>query len=395
MGFNFNIGYNSYQPLSVERDRSGNWFYTMFSSKAKHKFFASDKDKIKAVLSNPYLMKCFALNADLFSIGRVDSANGEKTDVLKTIKSQPNFTQTWAQFFWDYEFYIGIGTAYLWKPYKAQGLNDTYPIQWLNPAKIDWDVSLTDKLKDLILTGKSLRELRTQTIKYNLDNGTTKLIPLDEIYQFYDLSNSMTDNFMRGASRLDSLYKTISNTEIAMDAKSKNLEYSKKFMVNGNNSIENISELPMGDEEKISIEAIANSSKDVHAVKTPITISRFVDDIANLGLDNSLNSDYLTIGTTLGIPKELLDVSIAGKNGSTYENQQKAIGRHVEYSLKPKANNLMEGFKMIFGLDLVMTWEHLMFNQVFEKEKAETVKIRLENAILAKENDLKLEDYEY
>lgn len=39
-----------------------------------------------------------------------------------------------------------------------------------------------------------------------------------------------------------------------------------------------------------------------------------------------------------------------------------------------------------------MTWEHLMFNQVFEKEKAETIKIRL-NAILAKENNLKLEDY--
>ena len=55
----------------------------------------------------------------------------------------------------------------------------------------------------------------------------------------------------------------------------------------------------------------------------------------------------------------------------------------------------MEGFKMIFGIELVMTWEHLMFNQVFEKEKAETVKIRLENAILAKENNLKLEDYEY
>lgn len=61
----------------------------------------------------------------------------------------------------------------------------------------------------------------------------------------------------------------------------------------------------MGDEEKISIRSIANSSKDVHAVKTPITISRFVDDIANLGLDSSLNSDYLTIGSTLRPPKEL------------------------------------------------------------------------------------------
>ena len=49
----------------------------------------------------------------------------------------------------------------------------------------------------------------------------------------------------------------------------------------------------------------------------------------------------------------------------------------------------MEGFKMIFGLDLAMTWEHLMFNQVFEREKAETVKIRLENDILAKANNFK------
>lgn len=393
MGFNFNIAFNSRQPISVERDSSGNWFYTLFSSKANHGKLANDADKLNAVLSNPYLMKCFALNADIFSIGRVDSGNNQ--DFLPTVKQDPNFRQSWSQFMWDYMFYVQLGTAYLWKPYTTNNLNDNYPIQFLNPANIDWNSSLVDKLKDIILSKGSLRELRKEKIKYNLGNGKTIRIPLDEITPLFDLTNS-TGNAYQGASRLDSLFKIISNTEQALDAKSKNLEYSRKFIVNGNNELSNVSELPMSSDEKASIEKIMSSKKDIHAVKTPININRFVDDIASLKLDESLNSDYLMIGTTLGIPKELLDVNIGGKNGSTYENQQKAIGRHVEYTLQPKAKNLMEQMERLFGLkDLVMTWEHCSFNQVFEAEKQANIKLMLENAILAKANGLNIKDYEY
>ncbi len=41
-----------------------------------------------------------------------------------------------------------------------------------------------------------------------------------------------------------------------------------------------------------------------------------------------------------------------------------------------------------------MSWSHLACYNVFEVEKQNVVTLKLNNAILAKENDLKIEDYE-
>jgi hypothetical protein len=378
MGFNFNFGFGNNTPQIIERDSSGNIFFEIFSGTQASKF-KSEQDKINTVLSNPAVLKVFALNCDLFSLGKIND------DFLYTQRKKPNFKQNWTQFLWDYMFFTQLGTAYLWTPNNK--LNETSPIQWLNPANIEFDTNLIDKINNLILSNITYKELIKGTIKYNFGN-TTKLIPLSEITPFYDLTNSVSDNSFKGISRIDALYKIISNSENALNAKSINLEFSQKFVASSKS--ESLESVNMTDTEKQSIEGIVRSNKTVHAIKKPIDIKRFVDDIARLKLDECFYNDYFMIGSMYGIPRDVLEANL---KGSTYENQEKAVNRHVEYVLKPKGQMLTDSFEDLFNYsDLVMSWEHLSFNQVFERERQEVIKLKLENEILAKENNINLNE---
>jgi hypothetical protein len=392
MGFNFNIGFNSSMPSSVERNSDGSFFFETFTSDARHNRLLTERQKLNAVLSNPAVLKVFTINCDLFSMGKINQKKGE-TDFLYSKRSKPNFKQTWTQFLWEYMFWVQTGTAYLWNPSGASILSENNTIQWLNPVYMEFDTTVIDKLKSLVFSEATYKDILKGTVRYDLGNGQTKVIPLNEITPFFDLSNCIDGNFYKGASRLDALYKVISNSEQALDAKAINLEFTKKFMVSGKNSDDNIMNLVMPDGEKNSIESSMRSNKSVHAVKTPVNISRFVENIASLKLDDSYYNDFFMIGSMYGIPKDVLESAIRGN--STYDNQEKAIGRHVDYVMKPKGQMLTDELEVMFKYkDLVMSWGHLSFNQVFELQKEAVLKAKLDNAILAKNNALNTEDYE-
>lgn len=378
MGFSFNIGFGNNAPQIIERDLSGNWFYEMFSGSNANKF-KNDKEKIDIVLSNPAVLKVFALNCDLFSLGKIND------DFLYTQRKKPNFKQNWTQFLWDYMFFTQLGTAYLWTPNNQ--LNETSPIQWLNPSLLEFDTNLIDKLNGLVLSKVTYKELTKGVVKYNFGK-TSKLIPLSEITPFYDLTNSVSDNAFKGISRLDALYKVINNSDNSLDAKAINLEFSRKFIASSKS--ESLESVNMSNEEKQSIEGVVRSNKAVHAIKKPIDIKRFVDDIARLKLDECFYNDYFMIGSMYGIPRDVLEANL---KGSTYENQEKSINRHVEYSLKPKGQLLTDSFEDLFGYsDLVMSWAHLSFNQVFERERQEVIRLKLDNKILADANGINIEE---
>ena len=312
MGFNFNIGFNS-APQVIERDSSGNIFFEMFSGKDASRF-KSDKQKIDVILSNPAVLKVFALNCDLFSMGKINTPS--TIDFLYTQRKKPNFKQNWTQFLWDYMFYNQLGTAYLWTP-NGQ-LNENSPIQWLNPANMDFDSSLVDKLNSLVLSKITYKEVMKGVVKYKIGN-TSKLIPLSEITPFYDLTNSVSDNDFKGISRLDALYKIVANSENALDAKAINLEFSRKFIASSKS--ESLESVNMTSDEKQSIENVVRSNKAVHAIKKPIDIKRFVDDIARLKLDECFYNDFFMVGSMYGIPRDVLEANL---KSSTYENQEKA-----------------------------------------------------------------------
>ena len=385
--FSFGFGGNQREPLKIEQDNMGNIFYTMFSSSTAVGKVIPDNEKLKIVTNSPALLKVISLDCDIFSLGKINKYQDEKVkeyDFLYSATKKPNITQTWTQFLWDYKFWLNIfGVAYLYNPNDSKVISDTNSLQWLNPINIVWDATVINKLKALFLSNSSYKDVLKNNITYRFENGQTKFISLSEIIPFYDLTNAGTDNPLNGYSRIDALYKVIRNSELSLDAKAINLEFAQKFLVAGQADPNNVTETPMTKIEQTDIETKIRGGKQVHAIKSMVDINRFVEDIGKLKLDESFYNDYFMFGTMFNIPRDILEANL---RGSTYENQEKAMARLVEYCMTPKGQMLTDWFESQYNLqDIRMSWGHLMFNQVFEKERAERVGLQLDNVIKAKE----------
>ena len=77
MGLNFNFSWGAGpQPVQIEKDKAGNWFYWMFGGRGGNYKKLTPTEKLRTILSNPACLKVFALNSDLFSLGKI---NTEKT----------------------------------------------------------------------------------------------------------------------------------------------------------------------------------------------------------------------------------------------------------------------------------------------------------------------------
>jgi len=114
-----------------------------------------------------------------------------------------------------------------------------------------------------------------------------------------------------------------------------------------------------------------------------IDIKRFVEDIGKLKIDESFYNDYFMFGTMFNIPRDILEANL---RGSTYENQEKSMARLIEYCEAPKGQMLTDWLENQYGYqDIRMSWSHLMFNQVFEKERAERVGLQIDNIIKARD----------
>jgi len=340
--------------------------------------YATDEAKLKVIFSNPAVLKVFSLQCDLFSLGKVYVYKDNKAipddPILKMFK-KPNLFQRQSQFQWDFMFFNMLGNSYCYTDSKIVSENNKLYI--LENNKITFNPEF-DKYKDMIvLSNTSETAINKLTIQYTQSNGNSTSIPWGKIIHVPDLSNG-TGNWFSGRSRIDALYKVVANSEAALDAKNINVRYSGKYMVAGTADPDNVNQLPLGEEEKQDIETKMNGRKSVHAVKSMIDIKRFVDNIANLKLDESYWADYFIIGSMYNIPTDVLEWYL---KGSTFENQEKARGAHVSYSLQPKGNTFYEGFAEYFGYleqgkEIVIDWEHLPFMQVFAKERAETDQIK-------------------
>lgn len=315
------------------------------------------------------MLKVAILLADIFSLGEIKSKN---KDFIKLFNN-PNFFQTKTQFLWDYMFWIVVGNAICYVDTKI-ATKENQVKYWLHLGKIYFSESLKSKLSKPITSQKTYNELLNEEIEYRIDSKNVQYYKLKDLIFINDTSNGLDDNYLIGKSRLDALYKVITNTEIAIDAKKDNLDFSRKFLVNGNISEDNITQLPMGEQEKKDIEEKLTGKKKIFAVKTPIKISRFTDSLAKLELGKSYSEDLHIIGNMYNIPKDVIE---AIGNG-TFDNQRTARASLVEYALKAKGDDFIEAFSKHYGFDSEkdessISWEHLSFNQTFENEKADTI----------------------
>jgi hypothetical protein len=383
-----------YNPFSTniyeaERYKSGEWFYQLFSSDNIAVKLKTEKERLDAVLNNPAALKVFKLQCDLFSLAEVSAISKGSNkirvnDPLHNHLKRPNLYQTQRQFLWDYMFWTMLGTSYLYTSSKV--LNNNTNQYFLNPTRFVWTEEIINALDKNIISKQSYNDNMKMTIQYyNLD-GTWSKYQLKDITTFFDLSNGV-GNWFRGNSAIDALYKVISNSEKGLDAKGVNLDFSAKYFASGTHKEDDIYGTPMGNTEKESIEKSFMKNKPVHATKSNVTLQRFVDDIAALKLDEGYFADYFIIGGMYGIPRDVLEANLTG---STYENQEKARASFVDYCLRPKGEDLMNGLERIFGydernIDLHISWNHLSFMQVVERDRASLKMSQLANLRQAQE----------
>lgn len=335
--------------------------------------------KLNAVLSSPAVLKVIALQCDLFSLGKIkvlDQDNNEIPDdpFLKLI-NKPNHLVSNSQFLWDFMLWTMLGTDYC--HVTSQVIDDQTKMHMLDPAKIEWPTSLDRKRDHFVFSDQAYEELMNTTITYRYSDGTCFQFPLRRLIVSADLTNGV-GNFFKSPSRIDAIYKIISNSDAALDSKNINVRYNGKFLVGSANQLQSTG---LGQDEKEDIiDKMETHDKNVFPLKTMVNIKRFVESVSSTGLSESYLADYFLIGNMFNIPRDVLEAYAS----ATYENQEKSRMSHVSYTLQPKGNEWMDQFEKFFGYDrtgknIVISWDHLPFMQVFEKDKADKEKSKIES----------------
>jgi hypothetical protein len=362
-----------------------NFGYSVIHGATVFNTITRDKEKLAAVLASPAVMKVFALQCDLFSMGRicVKDQKGQEIDddPFLSLIQMPNPFSNQSQFLWDFMFNLMMGSSYCYvdssnvKPLGGRK-NLLYHLQ---PSKIEWPAEL-ERMKDkLIFSESELKALMKVTITYRYDDGTTFNFPLDRLVITHDLTNAIGNHF-KGPSRLDALYKIISNAEHTLDSQNINIRYTAKFLVSGDEQMGTITKPGLtSDEKKDIVEKLEQPNKSVYPTRQNVNIRRFVENMANLQLSKELMDQYFLVGNMYGIPRDVLELYAS----STYENQEKARAAHINYCLDPKGNQFMDAFEVHFGYNkqgrnICISWDHLPFMQIFENEKIQNKKTTVE-----------------
>jgi hypothetical protein len=368
------------KTASFEEDGFIQLYSTVLASTPQFNEYQSDREKLEVIFKSHSLLKVFCLQCDLFSIGKVivkDKAGQiiDNDPFLNLIKN-PNPFQSQSQFLWDYMFWTMIGNSYCYV--DSDVISENNKLYFLDHQKMNFPQSVINMQDKLIFSKNSLKNINDAFVTYRYADSTEINLPFSKININNDISNG-NGNWFKGNSRIDSLYKIISNAEETLDAENINTRYTGKFLVAGTNDPNDVTKTPMSEEEKLSIEQKVNGSKQVHAVKSMIEIKRFVENMRNLELGKSYLEKFFLIGSMFNIPKDVLE---ANANGATYENQEKSTAKHISYTLQPKGNDFFESLAKRFGYDkqgktITIDWSHLPFMQVFEKDRVSTQQTKI------------------
>jgi len=344
--------------------------------------YADDMRKMQIVFSNPALLKVFSLQCDLFSLGKFYVYRDGKDigdDPMLQRLANPNPMQSGKQLAWDLMFWKMVGTAnlYIDSDIIEKTTNKFYVLE--NP-KIQFPSYFDKEADKMIFSAAKEEEIRNTIITYRYADGTSYRFKLGRLSIFTDLSSS--SNWYKSRSRIDALVKIIANSEASLDSENINIRYSGKFLVAGTADPNDVTKIPLSDQEKQDIRWKVNDREPVHPVKSMIDIKRFVENMGQLKLNEKYLNAYFLIGNMYGIPKDVLEAY----NSGTFENQEKARGAHVSYTLQPFGDELCQSLTRRFGYEneskeLIMSWDHLPFMQVFEKDRAVTNKINAETFV--------------
>lgn len=383
--FSFSWG----RPNYVERDSSGNFFYSIidFFEQKSVKKWKSERAKLDDCLHNPALLKVLSFRADLYSQSKIDRYQDNKEvekDFLYAQAKQPNDWQSWIDLRWDISFWRDLGTAYIYKEGDI--------IYCLNPCGIDFSKEQIDKFSKLTFSKygtESRNNMRNDSFTYVNANGDKQKLKLKNLYVLCDLSGGVSGNWLKSNSRLDALHQVVLNSSLSLTAKNRNLFFTTKFLVSGQNDQADIYKQPMDDQEQKSV-VKGLMQKEIVVTPSKVDITQMVTNLQSLKLDESYIADLSIIANMYGMTKDVLDITA---KGSTYENKEKSLGAFIDYSLMPKLNQETDLWELIYEVeDLRGSFKHLPFNAVFEVDKVANLKVMLENLKLAQELGMNIDD---
>ena len=345
----------------------------IFRTSTDFNTYGEDLEKLSVVFSNPAMLKVASIMCNMFSMGKINVYNksGAKKiteDPFIDLMKQPNMMQDGTQWLWDYMFWKIIGNVYITIESKSIPDNVMY---FMSHEKMHFRTEFNSIRDKFLYSNNSKKNINDLIVDYRYSDGTTIPIRWESILHITDTSNGL-GNWFKGPSKIDALYKIITNAEEAMNAENINTRFSGKWAVSGVSDPNNITQLPLGQQEQFDIETKINGRKQVHAFQSMLDVKRFVESNQSLILDEIYYNKFFLIGNMFDIPRDVLEASLQG--GGTFNNQEMARGSFISYCLQPHADALMSKLSTFFNTSgnrlYKMDWGHLPFMEVFAKEKA-------------------------
>ena len=385
MAFNFNMSFGSPPaPKVVERDNSGNWLYRITGGSKRDSI--NTQHKVKLALKSPVFMSPAIKVMDLASQANIVSLDSEdkviSNHALHELMPRANGHQTWTEFIAQVMLYAKLGVAIIYIPHN--NLNEGNTIHCLKPENIIFDHSVIKSLLSIIGLKEYKKESSEKTITYRLENGATQKYRLDHLHLISTLPIGIKDdNIFENLSLLDVLLDPILNAKEILELDYQSSKLAKKVVVGEKKSGVDLS-LPQGEPEKISIEQSVSSDKLITATNKDIQVKRMYESKSGLDIIE-------TYKMYANISEDMLGVSpdIGAFGRSTFNNQQLATGRTIEFAVMPILEKLLEIIEQNSELkNLRADFSHMSFNQVFEELREKKNETKLDNIIKALSNGL-------
>lgn len=358
-------------PNYIERDSSGNFFYSFLDKLLGNKKVITDTTCY--TLDNPALLMVRKFIADYGSLAKIHAYKNNKLfaeDYLYEIAERPNPNQTWTELIWQYFFYANAENVYLYAQNNV--------VYLLKRENIELSATQLNDYKKLYFSSSTRKSTLKGGFKYKNEDGTKVPLKLENLH-IIDVMSGISGDWFNGSSVIASIKPIVDNSTEALESKGRNIFYTKKILVSGNQTdASRIANGVMSSQEQQSVTDTLLSNKPIHSVKDNLNVNQLVSNLKNLGLDDSFNADFSKLTRMFNIPSDLIDLILKG--GVFNEGKEKSLGLYVYYTLVPMLQKLTDVLEIIYDQeDLRPSFSHCPFNKVFEKEKQEDIKLQLEN----------------
>lgn len=382
--FGFNIT-RSNNGLEIVRDKSGAWSYMWKVSPFGNSF---ENKYLELTLTNPVLFICCLTRAKLYSQMKIThydkSGNEIENSPYIKLLDKPNYFQSKEDWLKQQSWFLSASGNNLIYQKKVITRDEPVALYNLIPSEVDYKDIL--KVKSFFTTQQDINAYEKQEVEYRLDTQKWKL-KIKDLIPLYDVSNGIQVNSsMRSPSRVQAVLKNIANIEEAMAAKNVNLQMSQKYIASNKNNVQGAA-TPVKEDDRKAIEKVLYE-KTMQITNGDISVQHLIGDLKRLQLDEQVAFDAKVVTFAFEQNEHIINYALTG---STYENQEMGIVRHIQTSTQADADNLMSSLCQSWGIyeageDLKASYNHLPIMQILYETKIATFE-KMQNAIkVAKEN---------